>query len=434
MNLAIVHPSLAVKGGAENVVVWLAEELTQRGHHVAVFTCAYDEALFGPRAGLPFRLQTLDLGAYEIDPVKFVRAGLRLRKVLAGFDWVNPHNFPAYHWVYWARRFNPRIGSIVWFCEEPMRWFYPEVCNPHILKMRRLDPTPAAHPRRPLGERLRTFVDWRTRLDRWKWTGARAMDLRVVPHLDRILANSEFIASEVRTIFHVPAQACLLGAPPTHLAARGERGAPPVQGPYVLTVSRLQPEKNIETVLEAVRILKHQGPLPFARYVVAGDGPLRGALTHRARELGIGDVVEFLGFVSDQELAALYKHAELVVYVPLDETFGLVFPEAAFWRKAAIGPDHGGPAEIVRHRKTGIQVDASDPHAIATAMTTCMQDVSFRERLGTAAYEYAMAELTFAHFVDRFERQLDTPSTPRAQSARAQPAATRRSDTAAGRR
>lgn len=95
MRIAIVHPSLAVKGGAESVVIWFVEELARRGHEVTVFTSDYDDVFFGAPATKPFSIVIQDLGGYEINPLKFIRAGWRLRHQLAGFDWVNPHNFPA---------------------------------------------------------------------------------------------------------------------------------------------------------------------------------------------------------------------------------------------------------------------------------------------------------------------------------------------------
>ncbi len=427
MRVAIVHPSLNMRGGAERVVVWLAEELVRRGHAVTVFTSAYDEGFYGPPAGHLFRLIVLDLGGYDIDPVKFIAAGWRLRNSLTGFDWINPHNFPAYHWVYWARRFNPRIGPVVWFCEEPVRRFYPEVCNPHLLNLERRTPTSPSR-------RLHVAAQIRARLGGLRRTVARAMDLRVVPRLDRILANSEFIASQVRTIFRVPAHACLLGVPAVPRTPRAGHRSSLIAKPYMLTVSRLHPEKNIGAVLEAIQFLKTQGKLPFARYVVAGEGPLKDALAQRVGDLGIADTVEFLGFVSDEDLADLYQHAALVIYVPFDETYGLVFPEAAFWRKAVIGPDHGGPAEIIRHGETGLQVDATDPRAIADSIAMCMRDAELRARLGNAAYEYATAELTFSRFVDRFELCLRTPD-PVGQSGQTQgPRAHRTANSAADRR
>lgn len=408
MRIAVVHPSLAIRGGAENVVVWLAAELARRGHEVTVITTAYDTAFFGSPQAHGFRLLTGAFGGYDVHPLMHLRAGWRLRTALAGFDWVNPHNFPSYHWVFWARMFNPRVGPVVWFCEEPVRGFYPEICNPHLRLRQPHEPTPPRQSRPWWGQRV-SLPSIHRRLQRWKqewqWKAARWMDRRIVPRLDLILANSEFIAAQVRTIFGVPASACLLGIPPDRFA-RFQTEAPPPYGRYLLTVSRLHPEKNVETMLVAVALLRTRGVLPFDRYVVAGDGPLRGALRARAEQLGINDIVTFLGFVQEEDLATLYRHATLVVYLPLDETYGLVFPEAGLWRKAVIGPDHGGPSEIIRHGETGILVDALDPAAVADAIESCLGRPDLLDRLGEEGRRYTTTELTVGRFADRFERRL----------------------------
>ena len=46
MRIAFVHPKMNVKGGAENIVVWLSRELGRRGHRVSVFTEAFISALW----------------------------------------------------------------------------------------------------------------------------------------------------------------------------------------------------------------------------------------------------------------------------------------------------------------------------------------------------------------------------------------------------
>lgn len=402
MKIAIVHPSLAVRGGAENVVVWMARELSRRGHGVTVFTSAYDDRFFGRRDAQAFTLVTMNLGGYEVDPLKFVRAGWRLRQVLEGFDWVNPHNFPAYHWAYLAARFNRAIGPIVWFCEEPVRRFYPEVCNPRLMALQRAGSNPEASP-----------PQWHRRTARlrdaalsWQWRVGKAMDRRIVPKLQLILTNSEFIANQVRTIFGVEATACLLGIPVDRIQQHTPTPHAGPRGQYLLTVSRLHPEKNIDNVLQAVKILRDRGSLLFDRYIIVGDGPLRSALEHSARRLGIGEIVEFTGFVSTEGLDALYHDALLVVYLPLDETFGLVFPEAGFHKKAVIGPNHGGPVEIVRDGVTGLQVDPLDPAAIADVIERCLQDRVLLARLGEQGYSYVASELTIGRFADRFETLL----------------------------
>ncbi|MGE5571395.1 MAG: hypothetical protein ACM3ZU_00020 [Bacteroidota bacterium] len=47
MRICILHPILSQKGGAENVVMWLARELSRRGHSVFVHTAGYPEELWG---------------------------------------------------------------------------------------------------------------------------------------------------------------------------------------------------------------------------------------------------------------------------------------------------------------------------------------------------------------------------------------------------
>jgi glycosyltransferase involved in cell wall biosynthesis len=395
-KIAIVHPSLAVRGGAENVVLWLAAELQRRGHAVTVIASDYDEMLFGPRETHPFRLQTLPLGGYGVDPLDFLRAGRLLREVLPGFDWINPHNFPAYLWTFAARAGNPRVGPIVWFCEEPMRWFYPEVCNPHMLELRRREE--GMPDLRRSWRRSGSAV--RHRVRHWRWEVARVLDRLVVPRLDGVIANSEFIAGQVRRIFGRPAQVCHLGIPTDRFP-----NTAPVEttGRYLLTVSRLFPEKNIETILAAVRLLRDRGPLPFDHYVIVGDGPLRARLEARARELDLAGVVEFAGAVSEQELADLYRRAALVAYLPLDETFGLVFLEAALFRRPVLGPNHGGPAEVVRHGVTGLTVDPLNPARIAAAIEEAMTDRWRLDAWGAAGYDLVMREFTLSKFVDRFE-------------------------------
>lgn len=387
--------------------MWLAEALAHRGHDVTVITTAYDAHLFGVPEARGFRLVSGAFGGYAIDPLIHLRAGWQLRTLLAGYDWINPHNFPAYHWVFWARVFNPRIGPVIWFCEEPMRPFYPDICNPHVRELRRrLDP-PAPTASLPLWRRSLRRLWHYTRY--WRWETSRWLDRRMVPRLDLVLANSEFIASQVRRIFGCSAEPCLLGVPAdrfTRLTPALRIPPPLIQGRFILTVSRLHVEKNIDTVLDAVAMLRQQGPLPFDRYVVAGEGPQRDALMARTARLGLSDIVTFLGFVADEELAALYAHAALVIYLPLDETYGLVFPEAGLFRKAVIGPNHGGPAEIIRHAETGFQVDPLDPAAVAGAIDTALRTPGLLERMGEANYHHTLSVLNFAKFVDRFEGRL----------------------------
>ncbi len=89
----------------------------------------------------------------------------------------------------------------------------------------------------------------------WRWELSKVADRWAVPQMNLVLANSEFIAAQVRTIFGIPAQACLLGIPLLRVRDVAAPGRTVGQGRYILTVSRLHPEKNIETILEALALL-----------------------------------------------------------------------------------------------------------------------------------------------------------------------------------
>ena len=79
------------------------------------------------------------------------------------------------------------------------------------------------------------------------------------------------------------------------------------QGPRLLTLARMMPQKRLDVLLHAFARVKH----PEARLTILGDGPLRVSLESLARSLGISDRVEMPGFVEDV-LPAL-RHADLFV-------------------------------------------------------------------------------------------------------------------------
>jgi glycosyltransferase involved in cell wall biosynthesis len=104
------------------------------------------------------------------------------------------------------------------------------------------------------------------------------------------------------------------GAVPEPFSSRSSR-APVTRVPYILSVSSLDPRKNLERLTEAY---KQTGLEKEFRLLLAGAGD---PVFHAGPS---GDVmVHSLGFVPDEELAALYENASLFVYPSLYEGFGL---------------------------------------------------------------------------------------------------------------
>jgi glycosyltransferase involved in cell wall biosynthesis len=142
----------------------------------------------------------------------------------------------------------------------------------------------------------------------WTRTYSRVVVPRVVRAARLVAAVSEFTASELETLLHVPRERIRV-VPNAAEAAFTEEG-PREPGDYVLAVGTLEPRKNLARVAEAV-----EGEL---RVVGAyGWGGVRPPAD-----------VTWLGDVSDEELAALYRGARCLVYASLYEGFGIPVAEA----------------------------------------------------------------------------------------------------------
>ena len=134
-------------------------------------------------------------------------------------------------------------------------------------------------------------------------------------------------------------------------------------GGFLLSAGRLDRTKRPELLLRALALATKQ-----ARLKLTGAGPLRRDLERLAAKLGIEGRVDFLGFVAEDELLALYATCRGVLYAPYDEDFGYVTLEAFLSRKPVVtARDSGGPLEFVEDGVNGF-VAAPDPTALADAI------------------------------------------------------------------
>jgi D-inositol-3-phosphate glycosyltransferase len=168
----------------------------------------------------------------------------------------------------------------------------------------------------------------------------------------------------------------------------------------LLFVGRIEPLKGIDTLLEAVALLKQQGTLdrnPLCVAVIGGEpdaDPDRvseemGRLKTLRATLGIDDVVTFLG-KRDQDTLQYYYSAALAVVVPSHyESFGLVALEAMACGRPVVASETGGLAFLVRDNETGFHVPAGDAPALADRLRRLVEDEVLRTRLGRQAAEYA---------------------------------------------
>jgi glycosyltransferase involved in cell wall biosynthesis len=151
------------------------------------------------------------------------------------------------------------------------------------------------------------------------------------------------------------------------------------EGPLVGVVARLQPEKGVADFLRAAA--RVCAAVPDARFLVAGDGPLREELLALAGRLGVGERVRFLGYRADAR--ALIGLLEVLVVPSLTE---------------------GTPLIVLEAMAAGIPVvPAGDPAALAEALLELLQDPDRARSLGEAALRRADSEFNHAKMVRRIE-------------------------------
>ena len=146
----------------------------------------------------------------------------------------------------------------------------------------------------------------------------------------------------------------------------------------VLFAGRLEYEKGVQTLLDALTLLRATvGP---TRLFVAGVGTYSEALRARVRELGLQRHVRFTGFVRDAELKLLYGAADVAVAPSIYEPFGLVAVEAMACGTPVVVGDTGGLREIVAD-DAGLSVEPQDPEALAAALARILTDPELAARL-----------------------------------------------------
>lgn len=140
--------------------------------------------------------------------------------------------------------------------------------------------------------------------------------------------------------------------------------------PIVGTVGRLSHEKGHRRLLQAAARI--QETLPTARFLIVGDGPLRGSLEMMAEEMGISESVHFMGFRKD--VPVLLSVMDVFVLSSLEEAFSIAVLEAMAAGKPVIASNVGGMSEAVTEGETGHLVDSEDWQTMAELVVQLLED------------------------------------------------------------
>lgn len=217
--------------------------------------------------------------------------------------------------------------------------------------------------------------------------GARTAGRAIVPAPSR--PGSGATAAEVRAALGVPGDVAL-----------------------AVTVARLAPQKGLEALLDAAGAVTRTVAAQRVRWVVAGDGPLHGALSERIA--GEGLPVTLLGRRDD--VPDLLAAADVAVVPSVWEGQPLVVQEALRAGAAVVATDVGGTAEVTG--SAAVLVPPDDPGALAAAVTALLADPDRAAALRTAALTRAGTLPTDGDAVRQVEALYDRLAARRAADER----------------
>lgn len=161
--------------------------------------------------------------------------------------------------------------------------------------------------------------------------------------------------------------------------SREQLGLPP-DGVVLGSVTRFDPVKRLETLLEAFRLLLPR--VPGLTLLLVGGNGTTGRIRRLADRMGLGPRVVFAGLLEDP--VRVYPALDLYVTTSLKEGLPLSLLEAMGAGLGVVATDVPGHRDVVVHGETGLLVPREEPAAVAEAVAALVADPERRRRLGAA--------------------------------------------------
>ncbi len=157
----------------------------------------------------------------------------------------------------------------------------------------------------------------------------------------------------------------------------------------ILFLGRLVPRKGCQLLLEAIAKVVKEAAVPKFRVVICGGGALRAKLERYSTANNLQDIVEFVGFVSEEEYPRFYGSADIAVFPSCGgESFGIVLLEAmASGRAAVLAGDNPGYRSVLATRPE-LLFDPRSAAALGSLLADYLRDAALRSSAAAWGEEF----------------------------------------------
>jgi len=179
----------------------------------------------------------------------------------------------------------------------------------------------------------------------------------------------------------------------------------------VLCVCRFYPRKRLHILLAAAERLRPK--IPGLEIRVVGDGPEDARLKAICKKKKLEGIVNWLGNVSQSELAAEYNRCHIFCLPSVQESFGIVFLEAMASGKMIVAARAAAIPEVVKH---GLLANPDDDSSLADAIERAYRDSAMRASIAAAARQW-LARFDGPLVANEFLREVQAAATAQQKGA-----------------
>lgn len=181
----------------------------------------------------------------------------------------------------------------------------------------------------------------------------------------------------------------------------------------ICSLARIHSFKGFDVVFRAICSLSHEMKKDV-QYLIAGKGPDLEIEKKKVQELGLIDIVSWVGFVEENNIADFYSNADIfVLCTRLDkqgrnvEGFGLVFLEAQSCGTPVIGTRSGGIPSAIDHENGGFLIEEDDSEGLTKLIKKLYYDRELLAEQGKKARKRVEEACTWTHYVEKLLEVLE---------------------------